>query len=98
MAITLGKGNKRQTTSIIILAILIIVFIILIIFITKPGKKTIYFATETISPPEIDFPVLENSLLSRLEAFPTTPEITDTIGRTNPFIAVATTTATSTKK
>lgn len=98
MAITLGSGNRRQVFSIIILIILIVVFVVLMVFIVQPSKKIIYFATETISPPEINFTVLENSILLRLESFPTTPEITDTVGRTNPFIAVATTTATSTKK
>jgi ABC-type uncharacterized transport system permease subunit len=98
MAITLAKTNKRQIYSIAILMVLIIIFIALMILIMKPSKKVIYFAPEAISPPEINFSVLQNSVLLRLESYPTTSEITDTIGRANPFIAIATTTATSTKK
>ena len=68
------------------------------ILIVKPGKKTVYFPTETIAPPEINFAVLQNPILLRLGPYPITPEITDSFGRADPFANFATTTATSTKK
>jgi hypothetical protein len=88
MAITISQPGKRQKYLILILIFLVLVFLIILFknFLLKP--KAIEESKEMKKPPliEIDFRVLENPNLKKLEVFEEIPALEKEFGRENPFI------------
>lgn len=86
MAITFSQPRKRQKYLILVLILLIFLFLFLKFFMLKPKIER---PEEVITkkPPliEIDFSVLENPILKKLEIFEEIPPLEKEFGRENPF-------------